>query len=42
VISKALALLEQAQLEKSYREASKELDNDFDTTIFDGLKDETW
>lgn len=43
VIQKALYLLQQAQLEACYREASKELDNAFDVTILDGLEeDETW
>lgn len=42
VISTALQLLQQKQLEQFYREASEELDDDFEITTFDGLDDETW
>lgn len=42
VISKALQLLQQKQLEAYYREANQELNDDFDVTVADGLEDETW
>lgn len=43
VILYALHLLQQAELEACYREASKEIDTDWDNTINDGLdKNETW
>lgn len=46
VISKALQLLQQAQLEACYREASKEageVTDEFDSAISDGIdEDETW
>lgn len=42
VIKKALYLLQQMELGACYREASKELENDFDMTTGDGLEDETW
>lgn len=42
VISKALQLLKQKQLEAYYREANEELNDDFDITLADGLEDETW
>lgn len=42
VISAALELLQQKQLEAYYREANKELNDDFDVTSMDGLDDETW
>lgn len=42
VISKALQLLKQKQLEVYYREANQELNDDFDVTVADGLEDETW
>jgi len=43
VIREALYLLQQAQLEACYREASKEVDDAFEITTSDGLeKDETW
>lgn len=43
VIREALRLLQQKQLEVYYREASQEVDNDFDITLSDGLEeDETW
>jgi antitoxin ParD1/3/4 len=40
VISAALQLLQQKQLQAYYLEANKELSDDFDTTIADGLDDE--
>lgn len=42
VISTALQLLQQKQLEAYYREANQELNDDFDITAGDGLEDETW
>jgi antitoxin ParD1/3/4 len=42
VISKALYLLQQAQLEACYSEANKEIDTAFDSTLTDELDDETW
>ena len=42
VISEALHLLQLAQLEASYLEANKELDETLDATLSDGLDDETW
>ncbi len=42
VISAALQLLQQKQLEAYYREANQELNDDLDVTAADGLEDETW
>lgn len=42
VIQKALYLLQQAQLEASYKEANTEINQDFYVTNSDGLDDETW
>ncbi len=42
VVSEALRLLQQHYLEQCYQEANAELDDDFDSTISDGLDDETW
>jgi len=43
VIREALYLLQQAQLEACYREASQEVDDTFDATTSDGIEeDETW
>jgi antitoxin ParD1/3/4 len=42
VIGAALQLLQQKQLQADYLEANKELADDFDLTIADGLDDETW
>ena len=43
VIREALYLLQQAQLEHCYREASKDVDDDFEITNLDGLEEnETW
>jgi antitoxin ParD1/3/4 len=40
VIREALYLLQQTQLEISYREASQEVDGSFDITNSDGLDDD--
>ncbi|MUG98034.1 CopG family transcriptional regulator [Scytonema sp. UIC 10036] len=40
VIEMALLLLRKQELEEAYREASTEVDNDWDVTISDGLTDE--
>lgn len=43
VIAKALRVLRQSQLEACYREASKEVDKDFESTAGDGLEEhEAW
>lgn len=42
VISKALYLLQQSKLEACYKEASKEMDDAFDSAAADGLDNETW
>jgi antitoxin ParD1/3/4 len=43
VIKEAIRLLQQAQLEAYYQEASQEIDNDFDVTSLDGIEEnETW
>jgi metal-responsive CopG/Arc/MetJ family transcriptional regulator len=42
VIEKALQLLRTQELEQAYREASAEVDNDWEITITDGLADEAW
>jgi antitoxin ParD1/3/4 len=42
VITTALKLLKERQLEAAYREANQELNDDFDHTVGDGLEDETW
>lgn len=43
VIVQALRLLQRSQLEACYHEANSELDNDFDSTIGDGIDDhEAW
>lgn len=42
VIEEALTLLQERELEAAYREASSEIDSDWDLTIADGLIDETW
>lgn len=42
VINKALYLLQQKHLESCYKKASKELDDSFNETLFDGLENETW
>jgi Arc/MetJ-type ribon-helix-helix transcriptional regulator len=42
VIEVALQLLRERELEEAYREASQEVDSDWDVTVVDGLFDETW
>lgn len=42
VISKAIRLLQQIQLENHYRAAETEIDTAFEITTADGLEDETW
>jgi antitoxin ParD1/3/4 len=43
VIKEALYLLQQTQLEACYRNATQEIDSDFETTASDGLEEnETW
>ncbi|MCL1463822.1 ribbon-helix-helix domain-containing protein [Argonema galeatum] len=42
VIEAALKLLQNWELEEAYRQASEEIDSDWDITIGDGLTDETW
>lgn len=42
VIQSALELLQQRELETAYRQASQEVDPDWDVTVADGLSDETW
>jgi len=42
VINRALALLQQQQLEAAYQEANQELNDDFDQTTADGLENESW
>lgn len=42
VINRALRLLQQTQLESYYKEANKEMDNDFEIIAFDGLDNEAW
>lgn len=42
VISKALLLLQSQELEQAYREASYEVDEAWETTVEDGLRDKTW
>lgn len=42
VITEALELLRQQDMEAAYREASKETDTDFDIALADGLSHETW
>lgn len=43
VIRDALRLLQQVQLEACYREANKEIDDDFEVTTIEGLdEDEAW
>ncbi|MBI5752928.1 MAG: CopG family transcriptional regulator [Hydrogenophilales bacterium] len=42
VIETAIALLQEKELEKSYRLAAQEADADYDITASDGLADETW
>ncbi|NEU76347.1 CopG family transcriptional regulator [Hassallia byssoidea VB512170] len=42
VIEVALELLRLRELEDAYRDASKEVDADWDVTVADGLTDKTW
>ncbi|MCV3216873.1 ribbon-helix-helix domain-containing protein [Plectonema radiosum NIES-515] len=42
VISEAVELLRSRELEEAYREASREVDADWDVTVADGLTDEAW
>ncbi|MBW4569410.1 MAG: CopG family transcriptional regulator [Tolypothrix carrinoi HA7290-LM1] len=42
VIEEAVELLRNRELEEAYREASREVDSDWDVTLADGLTDETW
>jgi antitoxin ParD1/3/4 len=42
VIEEALELLHNRELEEAYRQASAEIDNNWDVTVADGLKDEIW
>ena len=42
VIEVALELLRRWELEEAYREASSEVDPDWDVVVADGLTDETW
>lgn len=42
VIEVALQLLREQELEKAYREATQEVDPDWELTVADGLKDEAW
>ena len=42
VVEAALKLLQNHELEEAYRQASEEIDSDWDITIGDGLTDETW
>lgn len=42
VIQEALELLRLRELEAAYRQASGEVNQDWDVTIADGLADETW
>ncbi|MCV3216877.1 ribbon-helix-helix domain-containing protein [Plectonema radiosum NIES-515] len=42
VISEAVELLRSRELEEAYRDASREVDSDWDVTVADGLTDEAW
>ncbi len=42
VIEEALQLLREQELERAYREASQEVDPDWEVTVGDGLDDEMW
>ncbi|WP_013322884.1 hypothetical protein [Gloeothece verrucosa] len=42
VILEALELLQERELEQAYREASFEVEDAWEVTVGDGLKDETW
>jgi Arc/MetJ-type ribon-helix-helix transcriptional regulator len=42
VIEEALQLLKERELENAYKEASKDVETDWDILAGDGLEDETW
>lgn len=42
VIEEALQLLKERDLENAYREASKEVETDWDILAGEGLENETW
>lgn len=42
VIEEALTLLREKDLENAYREASKEIESEWEIVAGDGLGDETW
>jgi antitoxin ParD1/3/4 len=42
VFEEAVRLLRSRDLETAYREASAEYDQDWETTVADGLPDEAW
>jgi antitoxin ParD1/3/4 len=42
IISEALSLLRDKELEQAYREASEEVDEVWEVTTGDGLSNETW
>jgi len=42
VLEEALELLRNRELEEAYRQASAEIDSDWDVTIAGGLTDATW
>ncbi|MBD2504450.1 ribbon-helix-helix domain-containing protein [Anabaena azotica] len=42
VIEEALELLRNRELEAAYREASAEVDSDWNVAVADGLANETW
>lgn len=42
VFQDALKLLRKKELEREYALANEELNSDFDSTLNDGLEDETW
>lgn len=42
VFEEAVNLLRNQDLEAAYRDAADELDRDWEVTVGDGLRDETW
>lgn len=42
VISRALKKLQEAELEANYKDASKELDDAFESLVGEDLENETW
>jgi Arc/MetJ-type ribon-helix-helix transcriptional regulator len=42
VIERALELLRMQELEEAYRQAAQDVDPEWESTIADGLSDETW